>query len=45
MLVPKVPAGVEIGGNLVEIWCQIGEKKEKAGKCLLYSKINLFCGD
>ena len=29
ILVPKVPAGVEIGGNLVENWCQIGEKRDK----------------
>ena len=27
ILVPKVPDKVEIGGNLVENWCQIGEKE------------------
>ena len=26
ILVPKVPVKVEIGGNMVENWCQIGEK-------------------
>jgi len=39
ILVPKVLGKVEIGGNWVENWCQIGEKRE-AG----WFKINLFCG-
>ncbi len=29
MPVSKVPAGVENGGKLVEIWCQIGEELGK----------------
>ena len=31
ILVPKVPVMVEIGGNLVENWCQNGERR-KVGK-------------